>query len=232
MNPLLLVDCYMDGASAAPNFLRYLEGPFDGRSVSRDSLPTTLSNHRAMVISGSAASVLEPPEWMAPLAHLIEESADQRIPLLGVCFGHQLVAHTLCGPQHVRQAPLPEVGWLPIEVLQSDPLFDNLTPGFTTFVSHGDEVVAGHSGMRVLAQSQQCAVHGFRMGAHPIWGVQFHSEMDDEETTQIVYGRAERHPELAMDPDATLAKRTDSTRIARTLFGNFMTVVQSSAQAR
>ena len=123
-----------------------------------------------------------------------------------MCFGHQLLAHALVGEQTVRLAPKAEVGWVDIEILGEDPLFQSLHPRFRTFVSHADEVTATGPGMTVLARSAQCGNHAFRIDDLPIWGVQFHSEMDYAENKEIVYGRARRHPELSLIPEKTMAE--------------------------
>ena len=222
MKPLLMVDCYQDGASAAPNFLRYLNRPAAVVRAVSDPIPKDLRAYSGMVISGSSASVLDPPFWIPPLQTLVEQAANEHIPVLGVCFGHQLLAHALVGDQTVRLAPRAEVGWVDIEVMKPDPIFQSLESGFRTFVSHADEVAATGPGMTVLARSALCENHAFRMDDLPIWGVQFHSEMDYAENEVIVVGRARRHPELQIVPKKLLADYVDSTPIAQTLFGNFV----------
>ena len=79
------------------------------------------------------------------LAAAIREGAR----VLGSCWGHQLIAVALVGPQAVRRSPTPEIGWRSIEVVDDDGL---LPPGaFDSFCAHLDEVVPGcHPDIQVL----------------------------------------------------------------------------------
>ena len=106
-----------------------------------------------MVISGSSASVNEPPEWIPPLARLVEQAVTRSTPVLGVCFGHQLLAHVVMGPGSVGLADQPEVGFLEIEVVSDDPLFEGIPSPFRTFVSHADEVTGQSDSVEILARS-------------------------------------------------------------------------------
>jgi len=151
---------------------------------------------------------------------LVRDAVRRDVPLLGVCFGHQLLAWAVAGDGAVRLRPKPEVGWLPIEVTSQDPLLQGLGDGFTTFVSHSDEVVH-REGLTVLARSVDCDVHAFRVGKKRAWGVQFHAEMGPEETESIVRSRAVRHPGLNIDPEEMIASRVNSIPLISSLFRNF-----------
>ena len=97
MKPLLMVDCYQDGAEASPNFLRYLPMESEVVRTKCDAIPADIGAFAGMVISGSSASVNEPPSWIPPLSKLVEQAARRKTPVLGVCFGHQLIAHVVMG---------------------------------------------------------------------------------------------------------------------------------------
>ncbi len=216
----LLLDCYIDDAYAPGNFLPHFPG---GEHVvvktTSEPIPEDPTGFDAVVISGSSASVLDPPPWIPPLGGLVRRALEHDVPLLGVCFGHQLLAWAHWGEGSVRLADRPEVGW---KRIAADPsaLPDRLDPAFHTFVSHQDEVLP-RPGMEVFARSDECAVQGFRVPQTRAWGVQFHSEMREEETEAIVRSRARRHPELAIDPDAMLQRRVDGRPVARRIFDNF-----------
>ena len=224
MKPILVVDCYVEG-DGATNYRRLLR---DRKVVSwrpmDDVQVPNLVDFEAMMISGSAACVTDPVSWMAPVVHAVQHAHRKDVPVLGICFGHQIVAHALFGEGSVRKAAVPEIGWKKIEVSAKDPLFDGLDDGFTTFVSHFDEVRPGIEGMSVFAKTKDCGVHGYRVRGARIWGVQFHAEMDQKEAEDLSVIRIEGRPDLGLSVAATLAASRDSTSLATRIFQNFMAV--------
>ena len=224
LKPILVTDCYVEGDGAA-NFRRLLRGraveswrPMDHAD------PPDLDKYSAMMISGSAACVTDPVPWMDGVADAIRRARHTNLPVLGICFGHQIVAHALFGEGSVRKAAVPEIGWKPIEVIGIDPLFRGFNGGFTTFVSHFDEVRPGIEGMDVFAQTKDCGVHGYRVHGARIWGVQFHAEMAQKEADELTVIRIEGRPDLGLDVAQTLAESRDSTSLAERMFENFLAV--------
>jgi GMP synthase (glutamine-hydrolysing) len=143
------------------------------------------------------------------------------VPILGVCFGHQMVAHALFGEGAVQVSKTPEIGWTDICVTGDDPLLAGLETGFNTFESHFDEVVA-QPGMTVLAHSARCAVQVYRVDGARIWGVQFHSEMTEAEAVALTTRRIEGRPELGFDVGESIAESKDSTSIGKRIMRNFL----------
>lgn len=131
----------------------------------------------AAVITGSHAMVTENTPWMEAVSHWIRRSHQQKCPLLGICFGHQLIAQALGGEvaAHPNGA---EVGTIKV-VLQPeayvDPLFSRLPPVFNAQSVHWQSVRRLPVGAHLLASSSVEAHHGFRLG-ECTWGVQFHPE--------------------------------------------------------
>ena len=227
MKPVLLIDCYLDSRGAARNFVPWLgDIPVEvirpPHEKPGQALPA--ERYRAVLISGSGASACDLPEWAEALLDPLRGFARHEVPMLGVCFGHQIIARALFGKNAVRLAAVPEVGWRAVTVTASDPLFDGIGPDFRVFVSHRDEVVAeacpasGKGSMRVFAHTQQCANHAFRIAELPVWGVQFHAEMAIDEASELVHAKATAHPELGLVPAQVLASASDE----RPLFGRIM----------
>ncbi|MCP4807999.1 MAG: glutamine amidotransferase [Proteobacteria bacterium] len=132
-----------------------------------------------VVISGSPSSVPDREPWSEALAEWIRENAG-RFQMLGVCYGHQLMAHALGG--EVRTMPDgPELGTFRLEQLDGD-WFE---VGELAHEVHFDEVVTPPPSARVLARSERCPVQAL---AYDDWGrsVQFHPEFDAE--VMRVYG--------------------------------------------
>ena len=221
MKPVLVVDCYVEG-DGTEAFRRLLEG----RTMAvwralHEPKPSDVQMFSGIIISGSAACVTAPEPWMDGLADLILDASVAGVPVLGICFGHQMVAYALFGPSAVRKSATPEIGWTDISITAEDPLLAGLVDGFNTFESHFDEVVAV-PGMSVFASSERCAVQGFRVTNRPIWGVQFHAEMTQEEAVELAIRRITGRPDLGFDLEAKLDEARDSTALANRLVENFL----------
>lgn len=187
----MIVDCYLDEIGGARNVAPHFQNVSVLRAA-HDELPETLDVD-GIIITGSAASLMEPPSWAELLVQRVAEAAERGVAVLGLCFGHQLLARALFGPEAVRRAPQPELGWIEIERCEEDTLFLGIDRNFTCFVSHKDEVNPDHSDFRkatrILAGSPSCSVEAFRVLERPLWGVQFHAEMQLEESRELVISR-------------------------------------------
>jgi len=123
------------------------------------------------VLSGGPASVYgeDVPTASPELLHL-------GIPVLGVCYGMQLVAQLEGGVvKHGRR----EYGRAEITVLEADEILEGFAPGerTTVWMSHGDHVDEPPPGYQTLASTSSLPVAAFRAADRPIYGVQFHPEV-------------------------------------------------------
>jgi len=221
MKPVLVVDCYVEGDGAV-SIVRLL--PSRESVVWRalkEAPPPEVDAFAGVIISGSAACVTAPEPWMDALADLILDASVSGVPVLGICFGHQMVAHTLFGERSVRKSATPEIGWTNIEVTAVDELFAGIGERFNTFESHFDEVVVCE-GMQVFARSSRCDVQAFRVQGKPIWGVQFHAEMTEQDCIELATKRIGGRPDLGFDLTSKLAESRDSTPLALRLVENFL----------
>jgi len=102
---------------------------------------------------------------------------DLGIPVLGICYGMQLLAHLSGGD--VRLHGEREYGRAEIEVLADEGLFAGFPPGTRTpvWMSHGDRVDVAPADWRVLARSGNTPVAAFARVGRPVYGVQFHPEV-------------------------------------------------------
>lgn len=219
--PWLVLDCYTDGGGAH-NFTRHLSGPRQVLRPPISALPLDPSGFHGIVMSGSVAGVNDRLPWVGRLVHFVRRAVDRRVPVLGVCFGHQVLAAALAGPGAVRRSPTPEVGWYRIHQNHTapSPILAGLPPHFRTFLSHFDEV---HPALRrhitVQASSSRCPVQALAVPGRPAWGVQFHAEMGPAETSSIVQRLV--GPRLPGDPASVLSQAVDSTPLIRGMLANF-----------
>ncbi|MBI2866961.1 MAG: glutamine-hydrolyzing GMP synthase, partial [Chloroflexi bacterium] len=127
-------------------------------------------NPRGFIFSGGPASVYEPSAPQAP-AYIYET----RLPILGICYGMQLLAHQLGGK--VQPGAAREYGHAVLHRNQpEDPLFNSLAPSMPVWMSHGDKVAELPAGFRVLAYTDNSPIAA--MGnAQGYIGLQFHPEV-------------------------------------------------------
>ena len=152
--------------------------PFDLFRVSANELPSDLGAYSHILITGSTASVLQDTDWMQAEVELIRSATAAGKVILGSCFGHQLIAHSLFGMDAVRPRREPEIGWPEIEVLSDDPLLGESGRSIYSYVFHYDEVCwVPEERATVIARSATCSIQGFKLKDKPVWGIQPHFEM-------------------------------------------------------
>ncbi len=232
MAATLLVDCYLDQDGCASNYAPfYGGGELEVARAIEAELPSDLGAYEALIVSGSAASALDEPEWLEPLEQLLRSACERAMPVLGVCFGHQVLARARLGSSVLRRAKQVEFGWKSIEIERGSPLLGAHAPRFTTFVSHSDELDAEASAFKssaqVFARSNECAVHAYQLRGLPAFGVQFHAEMGIGEAAQLVNSRTAKHPEWGLCAADLLAQQVDSAPLFASLLGDFRRVVKA-----
>ena len=163
---------------------------------SGESVPS-LDRFTHVIVTGSEGSITRPEPWYEVEADVARDAAERGLPLLGSCFGHQMLARALSGERYVAASAAPEVGWVPVDVLAPDELFADVGKTFWVFVSHFDEVCDPPPPWRVLARSAGCAVQAMRLGERPIWGIQAHPEITPTDARILIEGFLRYAPHLA-----------------------------------
>ena len=107
--------------------------------------------------------------------HVPEEIFTLGVPVLGICYGAQLMAYTLGG--EVKHAPSREYGKSDIEYSDS-PLFEGVDQNNVCWMSHTDYVSAAPQGFSVIARTATCPVAAMADEKRGFYGVQFHPEND------------------------------------------------------
>jgi GMP synthase (glutamine-hydrolysing) len=159
-----------------------------------------------LILSGSTCSVLDDHPFHPPVASLIRDAVAKGIPVLGICYGHQLIARVVLGDDHVRRTKTPEMGWLEIHAEPKHAaLFEGLPNPFRAFVGHFDEVCDLPEDWQITARSEHCAVQGYVNEKQRLLGFQFHPEFDLE-TGNVCF---------ATDREALARHGFDADRIVR-----------------
>lgn len=140
------------------------------------ALPHT-SDIAGVIVSGSHEMVTARATWSEALGDWLRLCVQAEVPVLGICYGHQLLAHACGGEVGFRDEGI-EIGTIGVTLLadaQDDPLFAQLPSVFPAHVVHQQSVMRLPNGARLLARSEAEAVQAFRLG-RCVWGVQFHPE--------------------------------------------------------
>jgi GMP synthase (glutamine-hydrolysing) len=132
-----------------------------------------------VAVTGSHANVTDNLPWSMAIAAWIPSLVEARIPFLGICYGHQLLAHALGGKVGFHPDG-EEIGTVDIHLLPdslTDPLFHSLPSPFLAHTTHSQTVLSLPQGAVRLASNSFEPNHAFRFGSCA-WGVQFHPEYD------------------------------------------------------
>ena len=129
-------------------------------------------NPKGFILTGGPNSVCDPasPTCDAALFSL-------GIPILGICYGSQLMAHILDGA--VRPADVSEYGRTELMIDAADsPLFKDVPARTVCWMSHTDRITSVPDGFRVTAHSENCPVAAMEDSARRLYAVQFHPEVE------------------------------------------------------
>ncbi len=177
---------------------------------------------RGVVITGSAAMVTDRDPWMEQTAAWLNDAVHRDLPVLGICFGHQLLAHALGGSVSDNPNGV-EVGTVMTrceEAAASDPLFSGLPPQFPVQASHRQAVVRLPEDAVRLARSDLDPHHAFRAGKYA-WGVQFHPEFDSQTVNAYIRYYARLPDQQHLLDEQWLTNRTGPSPHAASLLQRF-----------
>lgn len=134
-----------------------------------------------VILTGSHDMVTERLDWSERTRQWIQDSVQHQIPLLGICYGHQLIADAFGGEVDFHPKGI-EVGTQGIQLTtaaQHDPLFTSIPEHFVGHCTHSQYVAKLPHNAVILAGNPHDQHHSFRLFEH-IWGLQFHPEFTPE----------------------------------------------------
>lgn len=132
----------------------------------------------AVVIGGSLLSPLSDREWIRDEEELVRGLVERGVPTLGICFGHEIMASALGGELGRWKTMRLELDR--IVPIVDDPIFAGFDGEILSPVSHSVYVSKLPPDFVHIARSEKCEYMGMRHREHPVYGVQFHPEMDPE----------------------------------------------------
>lgn len=145
----------------------------------READASTFDKFDGVVLSGSP-DMLSEQSVRAKFAREIDAIIETRAPLLGICFGLQMIGCAF-GSTVVKNGPMIRE-YVDTEVLRPDGLFAGLPSTIRVFESHEGVVSPLPSGFVLLARSKTSPIAAIRHSARPIRGLQFHPEKNGAET--------------------------------------------------
>ena len=172
-------------------------------------LPSSADAHDAYLISGSRCSVYESLDWILRLREFVRECHARRKKIVGICFGHQLLADALGGATH-KAADGWGIGVHQTHIRESQPWMcasandspndssndaSNDAPNeYNLVVIHQDQVTALPPGFRAIAHNDFCPISMFVDADDNVLGIQGHPEFD---ARYCAYRLQSRKPQLS-----------------------------------
>lgn len=165
--------------------------------------PESFEDYDVLVITGSKHGVYEGHPWIAPLENTIRSAMDAGKRMIGICFGHQIMAQAL-GGKAVKSDKGLGVGLMDYRFVNAD---RSETP-MRLYAWHSDQVVEAPPGAQVIASSDFCPIAGLRYGDQAIT-VQPHPEFTKGYMEALIStrrGTAVLAEDLAVKAQASLAQ--------------------------
>jgi GMP synthase (glutamine-hydrolysing) len=173
---------------------------------------------KGIIVSGSPLSLLSPEPWMDELADRLLRLGSAGVPVLGVCFGHQLLGRAAGSPV-LRNPKGREIGTVRVQLTPEgriDPLFDWSQDGeIAVQATHVDVIDPIPQGATLLASNEACATQAFRL-SETVAAVQFHPELSAETLRDLITSRAEAIRKEGGDP-VRLRREVRETESAKIL---------------
>jgi GMP synthase (glutamine-hydrolysing) len=198
----------------------------DCRYTSELPAPDTLAG---LIVTGSASSVTEGDAWVLEGMRYLRRTVQAGLPVLGVCFGHQMLAQAL-GGRVERNPQGREMGTVLLTAVGNDPVVSDTNHPYEVNMSHVDSVVEPPAGASVLGRTR-LDPHAALRFAEKAWGVQFHPEFDRTIVGHYARSRADSLRAEGLDPEQLAREATDAHAGAGVL-RRFVGLVASSGQVR
>ncbi len=172
----------------------------------------------AVMIGGAGAySVTQTYPWTDDLIRLVEGCYERYLPLFGSCWGHQFIARAFGGTV-IKDLDRSEMGTQEVFLTEAgctDPLFRDFPRRFSAQMGHQDRVSVLPSGTIELARNATAPFQSFRIADRPIYGTQFHSELDAERERQrlVAYRAYYTETQSEAEFERTLAELRDTPEV-------------------
>lgn len=234
MKPFLYIDNWnrAQPRNRLEQLLEERAWPVERIRAQSSALPASLE-YCGVFVGPSDSSAYDLDPWIVEERGTLRRLAQSGVPVLGLCFGSQMLGAALFGVDVVQRRRARESGFGEIvraPAASDDPLLANLPDRLDVFHWHGDEVVPGHPDMEVLAASAACSNQIWRWRGGPAWGVQPHPEYDRAGLCAWFSQDEERFRAAGYDTGQAAVAAVDCGPAAA-VFENFLAIVAAQAAA-
>ena len=190
-DPILVVENHPGRGDCIVRLLRQFNVPFE--LVTSDGAELSLPKRVAgIILSGGPQSVTkidsDDGTRLRAVLPLLDAAAEQNLPVLGICLGHQLLG-TWAGGE-VARLSAKVIGFQEISVQRQSIIFDGYNEQrILVFKYHEDHLHSLPRNCEVLAISESCNIEAFKIRDSLMWGVQFHPEVTHSDGEAILEGR-------------------------------------------
>lgn len=235
---LALIDASLGTPHAKRNFQREVDADLTIYDANEGDIPPpigkpnpirtsegSIPSFDGVIISGSQSSVYdEDRPWIHPLSRWVEDAIAGDLPILGVCWGHQLLAQVLGGT--VRGGSY-ELGYVEVTQEVDDPIWNGLPNPFTVFATHSDHVVALPEDATLLA-SNETGVQAFRY--EQVYATQFHPEYDRQTAEAMIDAKNTLSQEEKEEARLTCTDaNVEAAQTPKQIFANFLDHVKQTS---
>lgn len=181
-------------------------------------LPDT-GHFRGVVITGSPAMASHGEPWSGEAARWVAEAVERGLPVLGVCYGHHLLALALGG----EVGPSPggrEMGTVTLALTRGkreDQLLHVLPDSFPVHMTHEESVLRLPPGIAPMGSTEQDANAVFAIPGKRVWGVQFHPEFNAAIMRSYIEARRDTLERENFKPDRMIKQVTETPEARRIL---------------
>ncbi len=154
----------------------------DSRIVSNDTPVTDLKAVDGLVLSGGAPSIVSEVDKLGVISQYVKELD---VPIMGICVGAQFIALSYGGK--VGPGRTPEYGKTSVEISDNSGVLASLPKTITAWESHNDEIKELSKDLILQASSGSCNIQAFYHKEKPIFGLQFHPEVNDTQYGEVIF---------------------------------------------